>query len=392
MYSILKGIKMLDLSRLLPGALSSMILADMGVEVLKVEDTSEGDYMRWMSPMVNKLSAYFILTNRNKKSMKLNLKSPQGKEIFLRLIKHYDVILESFRPGVMDRLGIGYEMLKKENPGLVYCAISGYGQDGPYRDLVGHDINYIAQGGILGTTGTEQGKPVIPSVQIADIGVGSLMSAIGILSGIIYRKSTGKGLFVDISMLDGIIFWMHLAMAEYFAKGKLPKLGKEMLTGKYPCYNIYKTKDNQFIAVGALESKFWATFCHIIKRPDLIEHQYATGGKRRKVLKEVKEIFRTKNRDEWVGLFKDKDVCLAPVCSVEEVCRDIHLTHRGMFFEIDHPTEGRIKQINFPIKYLGENERENLSAPAHGEHTEEILRGLGYTDESIKSFYEKGAI
>jgi crotonobetainyl-CoA:carnitine CoA-transferase CaiB-like acyl-CoA transferase len=392
MYSILKDIKILDLSRLLPGALCSMMLADMGAEVLKVEDTSQGDYMRWMPPMVNELSAYFLLTNRNKKSMKLDLKAPKGKEIFLKLVKQYDVVLESFRPGVMDRLGLGYEVLRKENPGIVYCALSGYGQDGPYRDLVGHDINYIALGGILSSTGTEEGKPTIPSIQIADIGVGSLMSSIGILSALMHQRATGKGLFVDVSMLDGVVFWMHLAFAEFFTTGKLPKPGNEMLTGKFPCYNVYETKDKRYIAIGALEAKFWATLCTAVKRPDLIEHQYATGTKREEVIGELRRIFEGKDKDEWVALFGEHDICFAPVSTLDEVYKDGQLMHREMFFEMDHPTDGRIKQIKSPLKYVGAGKKQDVPAPAYGRHTEDILRDLGYTDQSIERFHEEGVI
>jgi crotonobetainyl-CoA:carnitine CoA-transferase CaiB-like acyl-CoA transferase len=392
MYAVLEGLKILDLSRLLPGALCSMMLADMGAEVLKIEDTSKGDYMRWMPPMVKELSAYFLLTNRNKRSMKLDLKAPQGREIFLKLVKQYDVVLESFRPGVMDRLGLGYEALRKENQGIVYCALSGYGQEGPYRDLVGHDINYIALGGVLSSTGTEQGQPTIPSVQLADIGVGSLMSAIGILSAIIHQRATGKGLFIDVSMLDGVVFWMHLAFAEFFTTGNLPKPGHEMLTGKFPCYNVYETKDNRYVAVGALEAKFWATLCTAIERPALIEHQYATGKKREEVIGELREIFRSKGKDEWVALFKNHDICFAPVNTLDEVYEDEQLNHRRMFLEMDHPSDGRIKQINSPLKYVGAEEKHDVPAPAYGEHTDEILRQLGYTDQAIEKLHNDGIV
>jgi len=392
MYSILEGVKILDLSRLLPGAMCSMMLADMGADVLKVEDTSQGDYMRWMPPMVNEVSAYFLLTNRNKKSMKLDLKAPQGKEIFIKLVKQHGVVLESFRPGVMDRLGLGYEVLKKENPGIVYCALSGYGQDGPYRDLVGHDINYIALGGILSSTGTEEGGPSIPSVQIADIGVGSLMSSIGILSAIINQKTTGKGCFIDVSMLDGVVFWTQLAFAEYFSSGKSPKPGNEMLTGKFPCYNVYQTKDNRYIAVGALETKFWATLCTAIGRTDLIEHQYATGEKNNEVIKELKNIFLKMDKDEWVDLFSDKDICFAPVNTLDEVYKDAQLKYRRMFFEMDHLSDGKIRQIKLPLKYADICEKADFPAPLYGEHTDGILRDLDYVDQDIERLREQGII
>lgn len=274
----------------------------------------------------------------------------------------------------------------------MYCALSGYGQDGPYRDLVGHDINYIALGGILSSTGTEEGGPTIPSVQIADIGVGSLMCSIGILSAIINQRATGEGSFIDVSMLDGVVFWTHLAFAECFSSGKAPKPGSEMLTGKFPCYNVYKTKDNRYIAVGALEGKFWATLCTTIGRPDLIEHQYASGEKKNEVIKDLKSIFVKMDKDDWVDLFNDKDICFAPVNTLDEVYNDAQLKYRRMFFDMDHLSDGKIRQIKLPLRYVNMSEKADFAAPLYGEHTDCILKGLDYMDQDIKRLREQGII
>jgi len=392
MYSILEGVKVIDLTRLLPGALCSMMLADMGAEVLKVEDTSKGDYMRWMKPMVKELSYYFLITNRNKRSIKLNLKEEEGREIFLKLARDYDVVLDGFRPGVMDRLGLGYETLAGVNQKIIYCAISGFGMDGPYRDKVGHDINYIGIAGILNGTGTPDGGAAIPSVQLGDIGVGSMMSVVGVLAGLREQQRTGKGINIDISMLDGLLFYMHLVMAEYFADGKLPVRGDDALTGKFPCYHIYKTKDDRYMAVGNLEDKFWEVMCDVIERPDLIEFQYATGEKRDKVVSELNKIFSQKTMVEWSELFQDRDTCVSQVNDPKDVTEDPHIRHRGIFFEMDHPTEGKIKQIRLPIKFQGLDARADIPAPAYGQHTEEVLRGLGYSVDEINQLAGNGVI
>jgi crotonobetainyl-CoA:carnitine CoA-transferase CaiB-like acyl-CoA transferase len=342
MMDALHGMKVLDLTRLLPGNFCTLLLADCGAEVLKIEDTDRGDYGRWHPPLVRTQSAYFLGLNRNKMSMKLNLKTDEGRAIFMKLAERSDIILESFRPGVTDRLGVGYEAVRKVNPGIIYCSISGFGQDGPYRNKVGHDINYIGIGGILGITGQRGEPPTIPATQIADIGGGGMMAAIGILMALVHRGETGRGQYVDISMLDGVVSWLSMFASKYFADGDIPERGEMMLNGQFPCYRIYRTKDDKYITIGALEPRFWENLCWALEREDLTPHQYATGSKGDEVVAQLEKIFITKTRDEWDEYLEDFEICHGSVNDFQETFSDPQVLHREMILEADHPTEGRI--------------------------------------------------
>jgi crotonobetainyl-CoA:carnitine CoA-transferase CaiB-like acyl-CoA transferase len=384
--------KILDLSRLLPGPYCSLMLGDLGADVLKIEDPKLGDYMRWWGPRVNKQSAFFLMVNRNKKSMKLNLKTDWGRDIFFRLVRQHDVLLEGFRPGVMERLGLGYEALKEENPGLIYCAITGYGHTGPYRDRAGHDLNYLSLAGVLGTIGPKGGPPVIPGVQIADIGGGAMFAALGILAAYIARQETGKGQFIDVSMLDGSFAWLTVPLGKTLADGEDPKPGDSFLTGRYACYRIYETKDGRYMGLGALEPQFWEAFCKLVNREDLVGYQFAEGEKQTHLISEVSGIFKEKTRQEWIGFLKDTDCCCEPVNSVSEALMDSQLLAREMILEADHPTEGRLKQIGIPVKFSETPGSLRLAPPNHGEHTQEILKGLGYEDGEISDMEKEGVI
>jgi len=388
----LTGMKILDLSRLLPGPYCSLMLGDLGADVLKIEDPKLGDYMRWWGPRVNKQSAFFLMVNRNKKSMKLNLKTDWGRDIFFRLVRQHDVLLEGFRPGVMERLGLGYEALKEENPGLIYCAITGYGHTGPYRDRAGHDLNYLSLAGVLGTIGPKGGPPVIPGVQIADIGGGAMLAALGILAAYIARQETGKGQFIDVSMLDGSFAWLTVPLGKTLADGEDPKPGDSFLTGRYACYRIYETKDGRYMGLGALEPQFWEAFCKLVNREDLVGYQFAEGEKQTHLISEVSGIFKEKTRQEWIGFLKDTDCCCEPVNSVSEALMDSQLLAREMILEADHPTEGRLKQIGIPVKFSETPGSLRLAPPNHGEHTQEILKGLGYEDGEISDMEKEGVI
>jgi crotonobetainyl-CoA:carnitine CoA-transferase CaiB-like acyl-CoA transferase len=365
----LHGIKVLDLTRLLPGNFCTLVLADYGADVLKIEDTDRGDYGRWYPPRVRNQSAYFLGLNRNKKSMKLNLKTDEGKVIFMQLARKSDVILEGFRPGVVDRLGIGYDVVREVNPKIIYCSISGFGQDGPYRDKVGHDINYIGIAGILGITGQRDGPPIIPGIQIADIGAGGTMAAIGILMALIHREKTGKGQYIDVSMLDGVVSWLSMFASKYFVDGQTPEREGMMLNGQFPCYRVYKTKDGKYITIGALEEKFWKNLCQAVGR-----------------------IFLTKTRDEWIEYLEGFEICHGPVNDFQGAFSDPQVLHREMIFEVDHPTEGHLKQVGFPIKFSETPGRVRLPSPGYGEHTGEVLKELGYADEKIKDLGKSGVI
>lgn len=389
---LLTGFKMLDLSRLLPGPYCSLLLADLGMEVLKVEDTEQGDYMRTMGPIRKKDSAYFLALNRNKKSMTLNLKVKEGKEVFYNLTNSYDILLEGFRPGVMDRLGVGYQDLKKRNPRVIFCSLSGYGQEGPYRERSGHDINYIGLAGILEVTGAKQGPPIIPGVQIADIGGGGMMAAIAILAASIHREKTGEGQYLDVSMLDSAISWLSIHAGKYFMDKELPKRGEMHLSGRYACYQVYPTEDGRYMSLGALEPKFWKNFCETIGRRDFILKQFIEGEEQLRIIEEVQKLFKTKTQKEWVDLFKNVDACCEPILTLEEVSHHPQVLHRQMVKELEHPVEGKTQQIGSPIKSSQFSFEVRTPPPAWGEHTIEVLKTIGYSEEDIRHLKEVKAI
>ncbi|MEM2942872.1 MAG: CaiB/BaiF CoA-transferase family protein, partial [Candidatus Bathyarchaeia archaeon] len=296
----LEGVRILDLTRLNPGGYCTMLLADMGAEVLKVEQPGVGDYMRDTPPMVGGQSAMFLTLNRNKRSLTLNLKSEKGKEIFDRLLGRYDVLVESFRPGVMDRLGLDYRTLRTKHPRLIYCSLTGYGQDGPYKGLVGHDINYLALSGVLSLTGKRGGPPIVPGIPIADI-AGSMFAMIGILISLILREKTGRGQHIDVSMFDGLVSWLTIQAARYFAEGRPPER-ETWPAGGEAFYDVYQTRDGGYVAVGAAEQKFWRILCQGIGAPELAELKVGVCQHSPEAHARLSEIFKTKTRDEWFSL------------------------------------------------------------------------------------------
>lgn len=388
----LEGVKVLDLTRLLPGAFCTMFLADFGAEVLKVEDTLQGDYMRFIPPYMDNEGVQFMALNRNKKSMKLNLKTDAGKNILRRLVKEYDVLVEGFRPGVMDKLGVGYETLKKENPRLIYCAITGYGQNGPYKNKAGHDNNYISLAGILDVTGKSGGEATLLGVQVADLGGGALMAAIGVLTAIIGRQKSGEGTFVDISMQDGALAWLSAIVAKYLVDKEIPLRGELYLNGALLAYDVYPTKDGRFMSLGALEPKFWETFCKAIGRADIIPEFMAQGERKKQLQDELRAVFQSKTQNEWVEFFKDMEVCCEPVKTIPEVIEDAHLKERRMFIDVPAPSGAMTKQVNNPIKFSSVSDIKRKPSPRLGEHTQEVLKALGYSEEDIVAFQSKGVV
>jgi crotonobetainyl-CoA:carnitine CoA-transferase CaiB-like acyl-CoA transferase len=391
----LSDIRVLDLSRLLPGGFCSLLLADFGAEVLKVEDTGMGDYIRWSPPYYEGAddtakSALYLALNRGKRSMRLNLKEERGREVLLKLAKEYDVLLESFRPGVLDRLGVGYERLKEENPGLVYCAITGYGQDGPYRDRSGHDMNYLGLIGLLGLTGEKDGPPVQPGGQIADLGGGALMAAFGIMAALHEREKSGEGQFVDVSMADGALSWLALVAARYFADNHVPKRGEPELAGGLVCYRPYACKDG-WVTLGALEPKFWQAWCIGVEREDLIPSQFDRPGSEAHA--EVERIFLERTRDEWQEFASHNDCCLEPVLDLDEALRSELVKAREMVVELDQPGVTQpVRQLGVPVKLSRTPGATDKPGPALGEHTDEVLRSLGYSQSEIDALKGSGAV
>ncbi|MCD1159358.1 CaiB/BaiF CoA transferase family protein [Peribacillus frigoritolerans] len=388
----LSGIKVLDLSRLLPGPYCSLMMADYGAEVIKIEEPERGDYIRWRKPAIEEIGARHLTINRNKKSVELNLKTEEGKEIFKKMAESADVILESFRPGVMSRLGIGFDEISKINRGIVYCSLTGYGQTGPYRNLPGHDINYIGYSGILGLIGEKNGKPVVPGVQIADIGGGALMALSGICMALLNKERTGKGQYIDISMMDGAVTWLYASASDYFASGKVPERGGNRLDGQYAFYQVYETKDNKYLSVGASEEKFWKKICELIGKPEWIELHGGNDDVQEQLKLEMSEVFKKKNQQEWLDLLALEETCVGPINDIEQIFSDPQIIERELFTEMKHPVAGNIKQIGFPIKFSETPGKIHAHAPILGEHTEEILQQLDYSSDTIENLRISGVI
>jgi alpha-methylacyl-CoA racemase len=392
----LNDIRVLDLSRLLPGAYATQMLADYGADVIKIEEPGTGDYGRFMPPqLAGGMSLYFVAINRNKRSMTLNLKSPVGHEIFLRLVLQADVVLESFRPGVMDRLGLGYEQLKDVNQGLVYCAISGYGQDGPYHLRAGHDLNYAGYAGLLDYNRGTHGEPAMPPTQLGDLAGGSFMAVIGIMTALYGRTQTGEGRMIDVSMTEGVMSLLPLTATAYLNTGKAPQPGKTQLDGGLPCYNIYETKDGKHITLAALEYKFWHTFCTRIGHLSLLPFHTPVGpGEREEALDVLRAIFKTKTRAEWLAELADIDACVGPVNTIDEALNDSHAQARGISVTsapIDDMGTSFHTLPSFP-RISGIENNQLYPPPQLGQHTTELLRDMGYSDTEIEKFKEEGII
>jgi alpha-methylacyl-CoA racemase len=396
MNGALEGIKVLDLSRLLPGGFCSLLMADAGADVIKVEDTGMGDYVRWAPPLygdeakqaLGTRSALYLSLNRGKRSIRIDLKSDAGREAFLRLAKDADVVLESFRPGVLAKLGVGYEVLRGVNPGIVVCGISGYGATGPNVARAGHDTNYLALNGLLGLTGASDGPPVQSAGQIADLGGGGLMALFGILAALWRRERTGEGQFVDVSMTDGAQSWLAMVAGQFLCDGNVPGRGTGMLNGGVACYLPYECADG-WVSVGALEPKFWQAFCAGVGRPDLLEHQFAPPGSEGHA--RIAEVFAGRTKAEW-GAFNDEhDCCIEPVLDLDEALSSELTNEREMVVEVDQPELGPVRLLGMPVKFSATPGDPTRPAPALGEHTEEVLREAGVGDAEIASLLASGA-
>ena len=387
----LHGLKILDASRLLPAALCTQMLGDLGADVLKVEEPGRGDYQRSFPPMGKQDSGTFLLCNRNKRSLSLNLKTEEGKAIFKQLAQSSDVLVEGFRPGVMDRLGLGYEAMKAINPRLVYCAVSGYGQDGPYKLVAGHDLNYMGIIGALPLFGKAGEGPMVPGLLTADIGA-SLSAVYGILSAVIARQHTGGGQMVDVSMMDAAMSFLTYHAAEPLFGNCDPRGGEYRNIGGAPCYGIFRCQDGHYVTLGALEEHFWTRFCDLAEVPHLKTEQFPEGEARERQFVQLEAVFRRKTRAQWVELFMQHDIPGGPVNTMREAFDDPQVKAREMLLQVDHPVEGRIPQLGFPVKFSGTPARISSAPPVHGQHTSQVLGELGLSAAQIQDLAARAVI
>jgi alpha-methylacyl-CoA racemase len=380
----LEGVKVLDLSRLLPGPFASLVLADLGARVDKIEDTGAGDYLRAVPPLRGDVSSMFLAINRNKRSACLDLKMESGRAAFLQVVAGYDVLLEQFRPGVLERLGLGHRLLLEKNPRLIVCALTGYGQDGPLSLRAGHDLNYLARAGVLGMNGPAGAAPQVPGFQLADIG-GGLWCVAAILAALQRRHATGAGSVVDISMLESCMSFAFSGFGQLFG-GHMPQRGDGALTGGLALYSTYGTRDGRFVALAALEPKFWLAFCAAAGLE--IDMSALFPGPHQAAIKDkLRELFASRTRAEWEVFGRENDCCLEPVLEPEELKGDEQLRARGAFFEIESPW-GPIAQLRTP---LTERHRSHEAPPRQGQHTDAILREAGIDDATIAAMRAEGA-
>lgn len=384
----LEGIRVLDLTHMLPGPFCTMLLADMGAEVIKVENPHGGDGFRGRAPYLKHEGTAFLMLNRNKKSVIVDLKDESGRKFFMDMAESADVVIEQFKPGTVDRLGVGYEDVRKRNPSIVYCSLTGYGQTGPYSDMPGHDINYLSLSGVLDTIGAEGGSPTLPGIQIADIGGGAQWALASILLALFARQKDGEGRYLDVSMTRCVVPWMTLYLSQYAADGTVPQRGTTKAGGRYACYRIYRTIDGRYVSLGAAEPKFWARFCEIVGKSHLIASQYEEGPRREEAIAEVEELFLGETQEHWCALLMDENVCFTPVKSFDEVIGDDGVVSDGLVGTYEHPFEGRVLNIGFPVSIPGVASDEVRPAPAYGGDTARYLEELGYCAEDAAQYLD----
>ncbi len=385
----LAGVRVLDLTRLLPGPFATWVLAELGADVVKVEDPRGGDWLRSLPPLRGEQSDAFHALNRSKRSVALDLRNAAGAAALLRLAVRADAVVESFRPGVMDRLGIGYEALRAANPRMVLCSITGYGQDGPYAARAGHDLDYVAFAGALAMNGPPE-RPLPLGVQVADLAGGAWPAVAGILAALLRARTAGEGAHVDVSMTEGALATLAMPLGIAAARGTPIARGAELLNGGAACYGVYRTKDGRFVALGALEPKFFEAFCAAVGRPELAERQLEGGGAGPRA--ELDAIFAARSRDEWEAFAALHDACVAPVLEGEEPREDPQLRARGAFVDVPAPREGRtIPAVASPVRLRGET-APLRPAPLLGEHGDEVLREAGFSADEIAALRRAGVL
>jgi len=383
----LAGIKVLDLSRMGPGPFCTMLLGDLGADIIKIEQPGFGiipldvDEETW--------AAYYAM-DRNKRSIVLDFKKSEARRIFHDLSATADVVIEGFRPGVAQRLTLDYETIRGINPKIVYCSLTGYGQDGPYRDLPGHDINYISIAGALSAVAVRNGHAAVPLNMLGDYAGGGLQAAFGIVTALFARARTGTGQLIDVAMIDGVISLLSWEASLFFAGGGVPKWGETPLTGGVPCGHVYETKEGGFISLGCFEVKFWENLCRELGREDLVPYQFAAGDEKERVVSELRQVFLSKTKGEWFQQLKSKEIPITPVYEIDEVFSDPQVLHRRMVVEVDHPRLGKVKHTGIGLKFSETPGEIVKTAPLPGQHTEEILTDLGYSRDRIDNLRETG--
>ncbi len=388
----LSSLNILDFTTLLPGPFATMMLADMGANVLRVEAPNRPDMVRFTPPFTGTTSAWHAMLGRNKRSISLDLKHENAAAIIHRLIQQYDIVVEQFRPGVMTRLGLGYETLRAIKPDLIYCSITGYGQTGPYRDRAGHDLNYLALAGVLGHSGRKSSGPTPLGVQVADVGGGSFGAVTGILAAVIQRQVTGAGQWVDISMFDMSVAWNSLAVSQFVVGGVNPTYESWALNGG-GFYDTYQTADDRYLSVGSLEPKFWAGFCQTIGRPDLINLGHVQDEAVQANLKaDLRQIIAQKPLTAWVELFAAQDVCVEPVLTVEEMLAHPQTQARNLLVDVPWPDGTTQKQIASPFHFSASQPEYRHPGGAVGADTAEVLGEMGWDAAAIQTLRVSGVL
>ena len=397
----LEGIKVLDFCRNAPGMFCTTVLADLGAEVLMIErpmDEARSAYEKLVAGIEGeddeRRHAAFNALQRNKRSIALNLKESEAQQIFHKLAETADVVVEGFRPGVMDRLGAGYEKVRSINPRTVYCSVSGYGQDGPYSQMAGHDINYISFAGALGLIGERNGRPIIPLNLIADYAGGGLCGAVGILAALMAREKTGTGQYVDIAMSEGVLYMLSGLVSDVLSRGISAERGGNRLNGGAPYYNVYRTKDDKYFSIAAIEPWFWENLCRALDREDLLPYQEAYGPKKIEVEQALSEAFMTKTREEWFETLKDANISVGKVYSLQEALDDPHAQERGMVLEIEAPdiSEGRVRQVATSIHLSETPGHVGHLGSVTGQHTANILAELGFEAGAVADLVNRQVV
>ena len=400
----LEGIKIIDMTRQHPGPFCSMVLGDLGAEVLRVEEPASAVGGRRVAAQGaqstasdrslaedQRLARHNALY-RNKRALALNLKHPEGRELFYRLADSVDVVMEGYRPGVVKRLGVDYDTLKKRNPRLVYCSITGYGQDGPYGDMPGHDVNYVGFGGAMGVTGPRGGPPTMPYNFIGDFAAGGFHTAVAILAALRARELTGIGQYIDLSITDGVVYMTAAMSSEYFSHGLIPGPGANRLNGGFPFATVYEAKDGRYLTIGCVEPWFYAKLCRILGREDLAPYQQDEGEKREEAFAFFREVFKTRTCDEWFDFFRDKEVCAGKVYAVDEMFQDPQLLHRKMLVMVEDGEGNTVPQVGIGPKLSATPGSIRSLGVTSGHHTDQVLGELGYGPDDVARLRGAGTV